>query len=191
MYGVEAVFLTERCLVVDLDLGLTHAGLDMIDLGMLVDKLKGVAVACDQHYPVLRTFCGDCAEQIVRLPALKFIAADVHRVQRFLENRHLHRQLLRHTLALSLVALVLKVTEGGRLEVEGNAHRVRLDVLFEPAQNIQKAVDCVRRRSVGCIKLPHAEECTVHYAVSVDDHKCHRSVVLSVTFRTLLRRECR
>ena len=86
MNGVKAVFLPEGRLRHVLCGGLAHAGGDQLHPGRFVDKLEAVLVPGDHDaLPARRpAFPGDCAQKVVRLPALQLIAGDVQRVQDFL-----------------------------------------------------------------------------------------------------------
>jgi len=95
----------------------------------------------------------------------------MHGVQRFLQKRHLHGQLLRHRLALGLVALVHLVPEGRRGQVEGHAERIRHLALEELLQNGQEAVHRVRRRAVRRVQGPDAVKGAIYDAVAVQYHE--------------------
>ena len=112
--GVEAVLLPEALHRVVDGLGLAHAGLDVQYPRFVRDELEGVLVpgGDDALVPRFLAEAGDAAQQVVGLEALALHAEDAHGVQHILEDGHLHCQLLRHALALGLVALVLLMPEG-------------------------------------------------------------------------------
>ena len=179
---LEAVFLSKRLLVVDLDLGLTQAAFDMVYLRASADELERVAVARHKHAASARLACSLCysAEKVVRLPALQLVAAHVHRVQHLLEYRHLDGELVRHTLALSLILLVLQLAEGRTVQIEGDGESVRTHLVHNAPQDAQKAVDSVRRSAVGSVQHSNAEKRPVHYAVAVNNHYGHGVIPLSL-----------
>ena len=110
---------------------LTHAAFDVTDVRCIAYKLKAVLIACD--YAAVPAAClaalAYSTEQVVSLIALKFKTQYAHLIEHFLEDRHLNRQLLRHTLALSLIAVIALVSECGRFEVKCHAKAVRLLLL--------------------------------------------------------------
>ena len=123
VHGVKAVFRPERLRGHVPGGGLAHAGGHQLHGGAAVHQLEGVLVPGDDHRiaPLSGVHPGHGAQQVVRLPALQLVPADVHGVQHLLQHRHLHRQLLRHPLALGLVLGEGPVPEGGRAHIEGPA----------------------------------------------------------------------
>ena len=148
--GLKAVFLPEALRGIKDGLRLAHASLDVADRGLVAYKLQAVLVAGDDHaVPALFfTNRGRRAEDVVRLVALPLVTPYAHVVQQLFQQRHLHRELLRHALALGLVALVGSVAEGGRLEVEADAERVRFLLVQQALENGQETVNRVGRRAV-------------------------------------------
>ena len=62
-----------------------------------------------------------------------------HPGQQFLDERHLGTQLLRHPLAAGFVVGVFLMAEGGGMDVERCGDSVRLHVVPQLLQNVQKA----------------------------------------------------
>ena len=70
-------------------------------------------------------------------------------------------------MAVSLVALVFEVAEGGAMEVEGHSDCLRLLLLFHPLQNIQKAVDGMGVQAVPGCQRTNTEIGPVDHTVAV------------------------
>ena len=179
--GVEAVLLPKHLRGHVAGGGAAHTGGHQLDGGGVGDKLQGVLVSGDHHglAALLPVHPGHGAQQVVGLPALQLIAADVHGVQQPFQHRHLHRQLLGHALALGLVALIGQVAEGGRLQIEGHRQPLRLFLLQQLQEDVDKA-----ENGVGGQALPGGQILTdpvkgpVDDGVSVDDHELHSVALL-------------
>ena len=171
----EAVFFLEARRVVERRLLPAHAGLHEAHGGAAADELEAVPVAGDD----LAAPAGGGAlfrrraEDVVGLPARRLQPADAHLLQHALEHGHLRRQVVRHRLALGLIARVLPVAEGRLRQVEGHAERVRRALLQQPLQNGEKAVNGVGRRAVRRVQRPHAVVRAVDDAVAVQYHQLH------------------
>ena len=170
MNGVEAVLLPEPLRRVVDRLGLAHAGLDVQHPRFFCNELERILVPGGDDAGVPRFFARSrhAAQQVVGLKALLLHAEDPHGVQNVLEDGHLHGQLLRHALALGLVALVLQMPEGGGFQVEGHGDPVGLFNVQQPLQDGQKAVDRVGGGAVRGVQHADAEKRPVDDAVSVD-----------------------
>ena len=174
--GVEAVLLPEGVWGHIFRGGLAHAGGDQLDGGVPVDELEGVLVAGDHHggAAALTVDPGHGAQQVVGLPALQLVPADVHGVQHLFQHRHLGGQLLGHALALGLVALVDQMAEGGGLQIEGHGQPLGLFLVQQLEENVQKAENGVGGQPVpGGQVLAHAVKGAVDDGVAVDDHELH------------------
>ena len=161
--------------------GLAHAGGHQLDLGVVGDELEGVLVPGHQHAvpPGRLALPGESAQQVVRLPSGQLVAGDVHGVQHLFEHRHLLGQLLRHGVAGGLVGLVGLVAEGGSVDVEGHAQRLRLLLLRQPQQRREKAVHRMGIEPVPCGQGTNAVIGPVDEAVAVQDHKLHGGTSLA------------
>ena len=82
----------------------------------LRNKLQTVAVACcdNAFVAVVLAGVGEGAENVVSLVALAGDDFIAQKREKLLEHGHLRGELLRHTLAVCLVAVVSLVAEGGR-----------------------------------------------------------------------------
>ena len=143
------------------------------------DELQGVPVAgAKQHgVAVFLPLPGQAAQDIVRLVALGFQNGVAQKPQHFLYQGHLLAQLLRHSLAGALVRLVHFVAEGGRVQVEGKGDGVRLLILDELIDDIEKAVDGV---GVGAIlrgEQPHPVKGSVDDTVGIKGKDFHSGLL--------------
>jgi len=132
-------------------------------------KLQAVAVACGDDALVAARFAcgGKRAQNIVCLKALARHHAVAKARQKLLQNGKLAGQLLRHALALGLVAVVHFVAEGGGLQVEGDGHLVRLHFCLQLQKDIHKA-----HKGIGVAAVLRGEHLdavkgAVHDAVAV------------------------
>ena len=173
--GIKAVLRAEHLGRVFHRLRLSHAGLNVADVGRVRNELEAVLIARDDDAlpPGALAALADRAEQIVRLIPLQLQTAHAHGVKRLLQQRHLHGQLLRHRLALRLVAVVLFVAERRRAQIERDAQRLRHLQLQHALQDGQKAVHTVGGRAVRRVEHPHAVKRAVDDAVAVKDHQFH------------------
>ena len=169
MYWVKSVLLPKQLGSVLLRLSLAHAGLHMAHMCSLAYKLEAVLIAGDNAAVPAGFFANlaHSAEKVVRFIALEFKAQDAHIVKHLLQNRHLHRKFLRHTLALRLVAVIAQMAECRCFKVKGHTDGLGLFTVKQLLQNRQEAVNAVCRCAVGRIELPNAVKCSVNYAVSV------------------------
>ena len=104
---------------------------------MRPNKLKAVAVACGNHAVPSRfgAAARKRSEDIVRLIALAGYNLKAERAEQLLERLKLRRQLMRHSLALRLIAVIQLVPEGGRAQIERDRHRIRFDLVEYTQQN--------------------------------------------------------
>ena len=115
----------------------------------------------------------DGAEQVVRLVARHFAAHDAKRVQDFLDDRQLHRQIFLHRLACRLVEIEFLMAEGLFLYIEADNDAVGLFLVLLLEQRGEKAVDRVGRRALVVREIANAEIGAVQYAVSIYHHDLH------------------
>ena len=177
MDGVEAVLLPKGIRSYGFGGGLSHTGGDQLDGGVSIDKLEGVLVSGDDDCvaTLILVDPGHGAQQVVCLPALQFVAADVHGVQHFLQHRHLGGQLLGHALALGLIALVGQVAEGGGLQIKGHRQAIRLLFVQQLEQDVEESENGVGGQPVpGGQVLADAIKGPVDDGIAVDDHELHR-----------------
>ena len=174
--GGKAILLPEGRFRHVLGGSLSLAGGNQFHLRVLPNELKTVLVPGHHHaLPARRgALPGNRAQEVIRLPALQLITGDVQCVQYLLQHRNLHTELLRHGLPGGLVGRVRLVAEGGCVEVEGNAHRVRGLLPLQAQQRRQKTKDGVGVEPVPGRQGPDAVVGPVDDAVSVDDHELHR-----------------
>ena len=150
--------------------------------GGIVHQLQAVAVAGGkQRRAALRLARGGQRTQnVVCLPAL---TADLHKAevgQQFFQYGHLLRQLVGHTVAGGLVAVVGLVAEGRRAHVPRDGHGVRLVRRQQVQQNILKTEYGVGVAAILGGQQLYAEKRAVDQAVAVQYHKFH-SVLLTIT----------
>ena len=137
--------------VLGLDGGLVHhpgltvapAGGGQQHGGVIAHQLQVVPVTGGQIAGFLALVAGggQSAQDVVGLPALGGHQLVAQKGQQLLEQGHLGGQLLGHTVAVGLVAVVHLVAEGRGGQVKGNGHLVRLIVLGQGEQDIHKAID--------------------------------------------------
>ena len=142
---------------------------------MSVNELQRIPVAGDDDtVPVLLTaFFANSADNVICLPPLGGVDGNVHGGKHLLHKGHLLGQFLRHTVAIGLIALVAFMPEGGAMEIEGHAYRVRIFFLLHALQNVQEPVDGMGVESLpGCQRL-HAEIGPVDDAVAIQNHEFH------------------
>ena len=173
--GVEAVFLAELLGRVARVGGLALRGLDQTHDRAAAGKLKRVAVTGEDNALVAMLVCAaaDGAEQVVRLVARHFAAHDAKRVQDFLDDRQLHRQIFLHRLACRLVEIEFLMAEGLFLYIEADNDAVGLFLVLLLEQRGEKTVDRVGRRALVVREIANAEIGAVQYAVSVYHHDLH------------------
>ena len=172
----KAVFRLKDLRRIERRVRLPAAAHDELDRHVLRHELQTVAVARDDHtVPARRS--ADLprrAEDVVGLPALTLEDRDVHRAQHILHQRHLLRQLLRHRVPRGLVALILQMAERRRLEVERHGQRIRLFLVPELFQNVQKSKNRIGIQPLAGRQQPHAVERAVDDAVPIQNHQLHR-----------------
>ena len=88
-------------------------------------------------------------------------------------------------MARRLVAVVLQMPEGRRLESERHAQRIGRFLLAKPLENIQKAVDGVGAEPLLGGQDAHAVKCAVKDAVAVENHELHNAFPLRSNVRIL------
>ena len=182
LQGAEAIGLLKGRGVHLFRGGLAHAGGDQLDVGPVCHELQGILVSGGHPaVPARLLACfGDGADEVVSLPARQLVAGDVHGVQHLFQHRHLHGQLLRHPLPLGLVVRIGQVAEGRLLPVEGHAHAVRVHLLPDAAQDIQKAIDGVGGKALLVVQGVHPVVGPVDDGVAVDHQQLHPITLLSL-----------
>ena len=174
--GIKAVLLPERFRCHIFGCGASHTGRHQLNGGLICDQLQGILVSGDHHRfpPLLAVHAGDGSQQVVRLPAIQLVHGDVHGRQHFLQNGHLAGQFLGHPLAGGLISLVSQVAEGRRLSVKGDTQRVRLHLIQQFVENIQKS-----KNGVGGLTVPGSQiladtiKRPVYDGISIQSHQFH------------------
>ena len=167
----KAVFFLNGVLVHHHGLAAPHHGSSQQYGGALAHQLQAVAVSGGKEAVVLPGGAGSsqCAQNIVRFPALGGNGAVAKVCQQLLEHRHLLCQFLGHGVAGGLVAIVHFMPEGGGFQVKSHGHLVRLALLEQGEQNVQKAIDGVGVTSVLGGQQLDAVKSAVGNAVAVND----------------------
>ena len=172
--GIEAVLLPEGVRGHIFGGGAAHAGGHQLDGGGIGDQLERVLVPRDDH----RRPAGggvlyrDGADEIIGLPAVQLIHGDFHGRQHLLQQRHLTGQLVWHPLPLGLIALIGQMAEGGGLSVKGDAQGIRLLLVQQLIQNIQKPKDRIGGLSrPGGEILAHPIKGPVDNGVAIQNHQ--------------------
>ena len=187
--GGEAVLLPEGLLRYILGGGLAHTGGHQLHLGVGGNELEAVLVAGDDDAVPAGCLAAaaDGADEIVGLVAGEVVLGNVHGGEHLLQIRQLHGQLLRHPLALGLVAFIRLMAEGGLPAVEGDAQRLRLLLVQQPLEGGEKAIDRMGIQPVPCGQGADAIIGPVDDAVAVDDHQFHGgSSLYFLTYSTSL-----
>ena len=169
--------------IIVLNCGLPHAGLRNPDPGALRRNLQQIPVSGDQadlHAPALR-FAGQRAQNVIRLKPRLLPHCDTHGGQHFLDQRHLLPQLVRHRMARSLVIRIIFMAEGRRVDVKSHRQIVRLLLLQNFEQNIQKSVHCARVHTFAVGEIRHPVERPVQNTVSVNQNEFFRLCVRHVS----------
>ena len=137
-----------------------------------VYKLQRVAVAREQQRRCARLHAqtGQRAQQIVRLPALQTVAADVHLVQQRADGGKLLLQLRRGGRSARLVIRVGGVPEGRAMLVKAYGEIANVLLPDDPEQHAQKPVDGVGIHA-ACVHQGQGVERAVHQRVAIDDQK--------------------
>ena len=171
LFGRDAVFFLNGVHIHGHGLAAPHDGGGQQNSGGVAHQLQAVAVSGGEETIVLPggAGSGQRAEDVVGLPAFGGDGAVAQISQKFFQHRHLLCQLLRHTVAIGLVAIVHFVAEGGSLQVESHSHLVGFALLEQGEQDIQKAVNGVGIAAVLGGQQLDAEKGTVGDAVAVDD----------------------
>ena len=150
----------------------------------VIDQLQAVPVAGD-HDALPTLAAADPphgADDVVGFPALAFIDGNPHGCQHLFHHRHLHSQLLRHAMAGSLIAVILQMAEGGAVEVEGHAESIRLFLLVQFIEDIQKAKNAIGKQTVPRSQGTNTIVGAVDNAVSVQNHQFHGVCSFSFAF---------
>ena len=133
-------------------------------------QLQAVAVAGRNEAGVapLLAAAGEGAKDIVGLVALALDHRVAERREDFFEHRQLLGQLLRHTLAGGLVAVIHLMTEGFGPHIKGHGHSVGGMVIHQADEDIHKALNGVGMAAVVRGEQLDAVKGAVEYAVAVD-----------------------
>ena len=175
----DAVFFLHGGGVHPLVLRALRGGFGQNDTDAPGDELQRVPVAGTEEHLVacLLPPSGQTAQQIVRLVALHFQNGIAQQPQQLLDQRHLPAQLLGHPLAGPLVRLVHPVTKGGGVQVEGKGDGIRLLLLDELVDDIEKAVDGVGVNALSRGEQPHPVKGAVDDAVGIKGEGLHANLL--------------
>ena len=171
LLGGKAVFFLNGVLVHRHSFAAPHYGGSQQHGGALAHQLQAVPVSGGKEAVVLADGAGSSqrAQNIVRFPSLGGNGAVAKVCQQLLEHRHLLCQFLGHGVAGGLVAIVHFMPEGGGFQVKGHGYLVRLALLEQREQNVQKAIDGVGITSVLGGQQLDAVKSAVGNAVAVND----------------------
>ena len=171
LLGFDAVFFADGIHIHGHSLAAAQHGGGQQYGGGVAYQLQAVAVSRGKEavIPPGGTGGGQRAKDIIRFPAFGGDGAVAKVCQQLLEHRHLLGQLLGHTVAGGFVAIVHFVAEGRSLEVKGHGHLVRLALLEQREQDIQKAKNGVGVPSVLGGQQLDAKKGAVGNAVAVND----------------------
>ena len=167
----KAVFFLNGVLVHHHGLAAPHHGGSQQHGGALAYQLQAVPVSGGKETVVLPGGAGSsqCTQNIVRFPAFGGNGAVAKVCQQLFEHRHLLRQFLGHGVAGGFVAIVHFMPEGGSFQIKSHGHLVRLALLEQGEQNVQKAIDGVGVTSVLGGQQLDAVKSAVGNAVAVND----------------------
>ena len=169
--GRHAVCFLDGGLVHHLGLAVATGGGGQQDGGGVAHQLQAVPVPGGQvaGVPLPGPGGGQGAQDVVRLPALGGHQGIAQVGQQLAQQGHLAGQLLRHPVAVGLVAVVHLVAEGGGRQVKSDGHVVGLVVLGQGEQDVHEPIDGVGE--LPCFGGQHLdpEKCAVGDAVAVND----------------------
>ena len=167
--GPDAVFFKYGGLVHHGGNAAAHLGAGQKHAGVGPHKLQAVPVSgCDGAFVAAGSAGGgQRAQNIVGLVALArhHFVAEVR--QQLFQHGKLGGQLFGHSFALSLVAAVHFVAEGGRFQVKGDRYLVRFFLGFQLKQDIHEPHDGVGEAAVLCGEQLDAVKRAVDDAVAV------------------------
>ena len=171
LLGLDAVFFADGVHIHGHGLAAAQRCGGQQHRGGVAHQLQAVAVSRGKEAVVLpgRAGGGQRAQDVVGFPAFGGDDAIAQVREDLLQHRHLLGQLVRHTVAGGLVALVHLVAEGGGLQVKGHGHFVGLGLLQQGEHDIQKAENGVGITAVLGGQQLDAEKGTVGDAVAVND----------------------
>ena len=122
-------------------------------------------------HPRLFTSSGECAEDIVRLQSRLFPDLHAHGLQDFFDQGDLLAQFFRHRFARPLIFRISLMAEGGSVYVESHRQIIRLFLIQDLEEYIQKPVysACVNTCSVREVR--HPVKGPVQNTVTVHKHQ--------------------
>ena len=152
-----------------------RGGLCQDDTDLIGDQLERIPIAGAKKHRIAVFLPLPCqtAQNIVCLIALRLQNGVAQKPQQLLHQRHLLTKFLRHALAGALVLLVHLMPEGGRMQIERKCHSVRLLLLNELINDIEKAVNRIGIDALPCGKQPHPVKGAVYDAVGVKGKNFH------------------
>ena len=142
------------------------------DLNVFICNLKKIPVSGDKsdlHAACLRLL-RNRPENIICLQPGPLADGNPHGLQHLLHQRDLLPQLIRHGMPRSFIICKSLMTEGRRMNIKRNRQILRLLLIQNLKQNLQKAIygSCMKSRRIGQIR--HSVKCPVQYAVSVNQY---------------------
>ena len=152
--------------------GLAPDGLRKSNQNLIRGKLKKIPVSGDKsdlHAARLRLL-RNRPENIIRLQTCPLADGNSHGLQHLLHQRDLLPQLIRHGMPRSFIICKSLMTEGRCMNIKRNRQILRLLLIQNLKQNLQKAIygSCMKSRRIGQIR--HSVKCPVQYAVSVNQY---------------------
>ena len=142
------------------------------DLNVFICNLKKIPISGDKSDLHAACLCllRNRPENIICLQPGPLADGNPHGLQHLLHQRDLLPQLIRHGMPRSFIICKSLMTEGRRMNIKRNRQILRLLLIQNLKQNLQKAIygSCMKSRRIGQIR--HSVKCPVQYAVSVNQY---------------------
>jgi hypothetical protein len=137
----------------------------------VADELEAVFVGrCDDDVVPLR-LARERSDQVVGFPILDTDHRNPKSFENFIDERKLHRKVIRHRPAVFLVVGVRLVTRLGGADVERDGDAIGRVILEQLAQHLREAVDRVRRQAGGVRQPTNREVGAIDVVGTVDDEE--------------------
>ena len=139
---------------------------------MSVSDLKQISVTGYQRNLQAGSlgFLGKRSQNIVCLQTLTLHDLDFHRTKDILHHRDLFPKFVRHRFSGPLIRLIHLVTEGGGMHIKGYGQIIRLLLIQDLKQNIQKTIDRICMQSMYIGQIRQSVKSPVQNTVAIDQY---------------------